>query len=1365
MGKTENFYGTAELPEGIVKVELNRIEALALKILAFTETPLSKNEMKQLVWFVLSYTLGPNAIRQAECEQALRVLESMKLVGPLYYGHGVDRQICERIKPLFRENQPLIRAAAMYFFRENNYSNRDVGIHLAVMAQDFDVIDKHLYLSHHSHYRDVGTILFSALLKAGDLTLINPWLSKMHQQKRDLFLSTATYITHYPYFKQLAEVFNDPAADKLRDLKYLYASCAHLVLPVEEVEKISNNWGLERDSLFFCTLLRGDFNQAMIQGIGFLSTIQEREGHRRKELPGIYGLLYGLLLIASGDANQLALAATFIRNASKGMPQLDNSNPFRKFAQLLLLYIDQKTGKKMVSVGELHQTYDVGVHDYLLASVMSWLGKPYQGMVYFEYLKEKVELEFRGAGLQPAGETKKAGQQRLSELREKFGQAPLADLVRTQPVWESILSLLEKELNKTSDTKSKTSALPAKRLVWLVDPLYRDRLVCMEQSRTKSGWSQGKERSLLRMLNECPEFAIKEDQEVLACLQKHSYYSDVVAKDWFKLIKCLSAHPEVYTLHEPRLPLKIRVQEVHVQVGKTPTGLTISMKPHSPENRIVKESPTTYIYTEWSNHALRIHNLLSDSGLDELEIPNKGLEKARPVIDRLHEVMPVAGDEAGHEQRTSDNIPVLQLTPWNDSLHVQFLVEVLKDGEARFMPGVGSAEVVAKDPSGTYFTVLRDRAKEKSLVKELSERIVWLNGLADASSQLMLDSDADILDFLADVKEYAPEVKVIWPKGERLKVAKVVTSGDLFLSINKSKDWFALDGEVEVNETTKLSMAQLLEKTKGGTQRYIQLDEKTYLKICKDLQKRLAALDVVVHPKGSKLMFHQLGSQSVEMFAEGAGKVGTDKTWKQHLDKMEQLKTYKASLPTNLQAELRPYQQEGVLWLDRLYNWGVGACLADDMGLGKTLQVISILLKYAPNGASLVLAPSSVCGNWLNELKRFAPTLNGRAFEGQDRGLVLDSLEPFDVLVVSYGLLQANPDLLGNHQWNVVALDEAHAIKNANSVRSKAVMKLDAKFRVITTGTPMQNHLGELWNLFQFINPGMLGSKEFFNVKFVKRDDGTENSQTRKALNRYISPFILRRNKSDVLDDLPEKTEITITVSLSEQERAMYEVLRQEAIERIANGQGANGAKQLQILAEITKLRLMCCHPRLVAPQSDLSSSKLEALETLVDDLLAGNHKALIFSQFTKHLDLIRAMLDRKGLPYQYLDGSTPVKERELAISQFQGGQSDLFLISLKAGGVGLNLTAADYVIHMDPWWNPAVEDQASDRAHRIGQQRPVTIYRMIAENTIEEKIVKMHQNKRDLADQLLANTDMSAKISTSELMALISGNSVMTEK
>jgi SNF2 family DNA or RNA helicase len=307
------------------------------------------------------------------------------------------------------------------------------------------------------------------------------------------------------------------------------------------------------------------------------------------------------------------------------------------------------------------------------------------------------------------------------------------------------------------------------------------------------------------------------------------------------------------------------------------------------------------------------------------------------------------------------------------------------------------------------------------------------------------------------------------------------------------------------------------------------------------------------------------------------------------------------------------------------------------------------------------------------------------------------------------------------------------------------------------TGTPIENHLGELWNLFRFINPGLLGSLESFNERFgYAIEHQSDDRNPRHHLRKLIQPFILRRLKHQVLTELPSRTEITLQVELSAEEMAFYEALRQQAIVKLSESDAPAGQKHLQVLAEIMKLRQACCNPKLISPDIGVPSAKLQLFGETLTELLENKHKALVFSQFVGHLSLIREYLDAQKISYQYLDGSTSARDRKLRVDAFQAGQGDVFLISLKAGGTGLNLTAADYVIHMDPWWNPAVEDQASDRTHRIGQKRPVTIYRLVARHTIEEKIVDLHKHKRDLADSLLEGADVSAKVSTTELLRLI---------
>jgi SNF2 family DNA or RNA helicase len=354
-------------------------------------------------------------------------------------------------------------------------------------------------------------------------------------------------------------------------------------------------------------------------------------------------------------------------------------------------------------------------------------------------------------------------------------------------------------------------------------------------------------------------------------------------------------------------------------------------------------------------------------------------------------------------------------------------------------------------------------------------------------------------------------------------------------------------------------------------------------------------------------------------------------------------------------------------------------------------------------------------------------------------------------------MLQSDAEHFSAQHWHSVVLDEAQVIKNAATKRSQAAMALTADFKMIASGTPVENHLGELWNLFRFINPGLLGSRERFVERFsnpIERGNQA-GKQARQHLKKLIQPFILRRTKTQVLSELPSRTEITLQVTLSDEERHLYEALRQEAIEKIGHVNPADG-KTMQVLAEITKLRRFCCHPQLVMKNATISGSKLAVFAETVEELLDNRHKALVFSQFVDHLALVRTWLEEKGISYQYLDGSTPALERKKRVDAFQAGQGDVFLISLKAGGTGLNLTAADYVIHLDPWWNPAVEDQASDRAHRMGQLRPVTIYRLVTQDTIEEKILALHAEKRDLADSLLEGGEVAGKMDTAALLRLL---------
>ena len=390
----------------------------------------------------------------------------------------------------------------------------------------------------------------------------------------------------------------------------------------------------------------------------------------------------------------------------------------------------------------------------------------------------------------------------------------------------------------------------------------------------------------------------------------------------------------------------------------------------------------------------------------------------------------------------------------------------------------------------------------------------------------------------------------------------------------------------------------------------------------------------------------------------------------------------------------------------------------------------------------------------MEELSKFAPTLNVYDLRSENRDALIDKAGKFDVIICSYGLLQHNGELMMDKKWETIVLDEAQAIKNAQTQRWKTVMKLKGKSRIALSGTPIENHLGELWSIFSFINPGLLGSIKHFQDKYSIPIETKQSPDRIHALRSLVQPYILRRLKSDVLRELPPKTEQTIHVEPSEQEATFYEALRRTASERMEHFMAENN--RISVLAEITKLRQACCDSSLVDGAVKIENSKLNAFIETVKSIIENGHKALVFSQYVSFLAIVKQRIEAEKINYQYLDGSTSAANRKKLVDAFQGGEGDLFLLSLKAGGSGLNLTAADYVIHLDPWWNPAVEDQASDRAHRIGQERPVTIYRFVMRNTIEEKIIALHENKRNLANELLSGQGVSGKLSNDDLMDLI---------
>jgi len=465
--------------------------------------------------------------------------------------------------------------------------------------------------------------------------------------------------------------------------------------------------------------------------------------------------------------------------------------------------------------------------------------------------------------------------------------------------------------------------------------------------------------------------------------------------------------------------------------------------------------------------------------------------------------------------------------------------------------------------------------------------------------------------------------------------------------------------------------------------------------------------------------------------------------------------------PEDMQAELRAYQKFGLGWLQFLREFGFGGILADDMGLGKTIQTLAHVLAEKRAGRldrpCLVVAPTSLMFNWRAEARRFAPDLKVLLLHGPQRKGLFQWIDKSDLVLTTYPLLPRDIDALSAHRFHLLILDEAQAIKNPRTRVGRIVRDLKARHRLCLTGTPLENHLGELWSLFDFLMPGMLGSQARFRRQFqgpVEREDDAE----RKAiLARRIRPFFLRRTKAEVAPELPEKTEIVRAVAFESEQLRLYERVRvalHDKIRRALQQQGIERSR-IVVLDALLRLRQICCDPRLlknVEGAADAGSAKLELLMDLLPDLIEEGRRVLVFSQFVGMLDLIEQEVKKHGIDFTRLDGKT--RDRQKVVERFQSGCVPLFLISLKAGGVGLNLTAADTVIHYDPWWNPAVEDQATDRAHRIGQDQKVFVYKLLTENTIEEKVFEMQQSKRGLVEAMLGGGGAAA-LSPEDLDAL----------
>jgi SNF2 family DNA or RNA helicase len=958
----------------------------------------------------------------------------------------------------------------------------------------------------------------------------------------------------------------------------------------------------------------------------------------------------------------------------------------------------------------------------------------------------------------------------VKQLRDRTGIISLVDILEPEEPWRRSLDAL---IHVTTAQQEPALAI---RMAWMVEFINgKMEISPREQKLTPSGeWSKGRPLSLARLVS--PKnlgYLCVQDRKICLAIEKnfHPETRKISCRlDMDKALMAMIGHPHLFLAASPTTPVEFIAGEPELLVEERENHLHIRFAQTITQDNVsvFQETPTRFkIITINDNH----RRIAQITGKDGLTVPIAASEQVLTAIGNISSFMTVHSAIAAEASTNKDaNINFVEadstiymhLLPYGTGFRLEMFVKPFKEGGHYLKPGQGVENIMA-EVGGRRLQTRRNLALEEEKARNIEELCPILDLAIDLEQESdrewhLLDPD-DCLQALLELQAINDQVIVEWPEGEKLTITHQASFKNLNLKIRTNRqNWFAMSGQLVLDQGHIIDLKDLLAKIKTTNSRFIQISDGQFLALTQEFKKRLEDINIYAEEfeehNGQDILIHPLAAIPLEELTNQAATVA-DTGWNNHLARIREIQDFVPELPSTLQAELRDYQTEGYSWLARLAHLGVGGCLADDMGLGKTLQSLAIILKHATDGPSLVVAPTSVSTNWMTEVHRFTPTLNIITLPAKDRAGTIGKLGRFDLLITTYTLLQQETDLLAGVKWQTIILDEAQAIKNSATKRSRAAMSLQAKFKLITTGTPIENHLGELWNLFHFINPGLLGSIGTFNERFAIPIERYHDREAKFKLKKLIRPFILRRIKSQVLDELPPRTEITLDVEMNEEEAHFYEALRQNALDLLENNREKRN-RHLQILTEIMKLRQACCNPRLIDASMNIPSSKLEVFASVVEELIGGRHKALVFSQFIGHLKIIREYLDSKNITYQYLDGGTSAKQRQQRIEAFQSGEGDLFLISLKAGGLGLNLTAADYVLHMDPWWNPAIEDQASDRAHRIGQTRPVTIYRLVCKNSIEEKIVRLHEEKRDLAGSLLEGSDISAKMNSDELLDLI---------
>ncbi|UPK39656.1 DEAD/DEAH box helicase [Bradyrhizobium sp. 186] len=771
-------------------------------------------------------------------------------------------------------------------------------------------------------------------------------------------------------------------------------------------------------------------------------------------------------------------------------------------------------------------------------------------------------------------------------------------------------------------------------------------------------------------------------------------------------------------------------------------------------------------------------HLLSAPSIPRAELDEVSRQLGRRLPVRHHDLLPSKPAQA--TKIDAPPVPVLRLMPGKES-PIAFYYRSREQksdpiGIAQLHFRYGPVEIESTKRgarleafhAGQVYEIVRRQPKEKQARKRLTDlgliaarsRFQYLDHRHDGD--LTLADPGDWFDFLnLDVAQLQTEgFEIIVDDQFPFRLAQ--TSGDFDAEFESSGiDWFELalgvdiDGErhdlapliAELVSTPDFTPDLIRERAEAGDSFFLPLADGRYLALAANrflpLVLALHSLRLSGFDASGKIRLSRadlvplLGLENEHFAFRGADNI------RRLAGLLQTRGLVPPPLPDSFRAELRPYQAQGLAWFELLRESGLGGVLADDMGLGKTIQLLALLALEKARGnlapPALIVAPTSLMTNWFNEAQRFAPDLKVLVLHGPDRKQNFEAIPDHDVIVTTYPLIARDREVLLSREWHIAVLDEAQTVKNPDAATTRWLRDVKAQHRFCLTGTPMENHLGELWSIMSFVNPGYLGDKAAFSRQWRTPIEKRADKARSAALAQRVKPFLLRRTKTEVATELPAKTEIIETIVLEGAQRDVYDSIRLSMSRKVRKAIEERGLAKshIVVLEALLRMRQACCDPALLKLDDGLDrpSAKLDRLMEMVLELLSEGRKIIVFSQFTSMLDLVRKRFDAERLRYSTLTGDT--KDRKKPIEAFQGGATDVFLISLKAGGVGLNLTAADTVIIFDPWWNPAVEEQAIDRAHRIGQDKAVFVYRLVASGTIEEKMDELKARKRALADGL----------------------------